>query len=251
MNSHATRDEWKISLAELQSKPKSVSMPVYLLGKELAFPPPDHADPSGLLAVGGDLRPERLLLAYRLGIFPWYEEGQPILWWSPDPRLILQPQELHISRRLRQTLKKGDFQVTFDRAFSSVIEACAIVPRRGQRGTWITPAMKDAYIRLHRLGYAHSAESWLDGDLVGGVYGVSLGRCFFGESMFFRRRDASKVAFATLVERLKAWEFHLVDAQVTTRHLISLGAKEIPRSVFLKRLKKALSFPTIPGKWEK
>ena len=226
-------------------------MPVYLLGKELAFPPPDHADPSGLLAVGGDLSPERLLLAYRLGIFPWYEEGQPILWWSPDPRLILEPRELHLSRRLRQTLKKGTFQVTFDRAFSSVIEACGTVRRRGQGGTWITPDMKAAYLRLHRLGYAHSVESWLDGELAGGVYGVSLGRCFFGESMFFYRRDASKVALATLVERLRAWEFHMIDAQVTTPHLMSLGAKEIPRQLFLSRLEVALSFPTVKGKWAK
>lgn len=226
-------------------------MPVYLLGKELAFPPPDHADPSGLLAVGGDLSPERLLLAYRLGIFPWYEEGQPVLWWSPDPRLILEPHDLHISRRLRQTLEKGAFQVTFDQAFSAVIEACAIVPRRGQGGTWITPDMKAAYIRLHRLGYAHSVESWYDGQLAGGVYGVSLGRCFFGESMFFYRRDASKVALATLVERLRAWEFHMIDAQVTTRHLMSLGAKEIPRRLFLSRLKVALSFPTVKGNWAK
>lgn len=226
-------------------------MPVYLLGKELAFPPPDHADPSGLLAVGGDLSPERLLLAYRLGIFPWYEEGQPILWWSPDPRLILEPHDLHISRRLRQTLEKETFQVTFDRAFSSVIEACAIVRRRGQGGTWITPDMKAAYIRLHRLGYAHSVESWYDGKLAGGVYGVSLGRCFFGESMFFYRRDASKVALATLVERLRAWEFHMIDAQVTTPHLMSLGAKEIPRQLFLSRLEVALSFPTVKGKWAK
>jgi len=226
-------------------------MPVYLLGKELAFPPVDHADPSGLLAVGGDLSTERLLLAYRSGIFPWYEEGQPILWWSPDPRLILQADELHISRRLRQTLKKATYRVTFDRAFDSVIEACATVRRKGQNETWITPEMKEAYIRLHRLGYAHSAESWLDGKLVGGIYGVSLGRCFFGESMFFYERDASKVALATLVQRLKFWGFEMIDAQVTTRHLISLGAKEIPRRVFLKRLKAALGYPTIQDKWDK
>lgn len=225
-------------------------MPVYLLGKELAFPPPDHADPSGLLAVGGDLSTERLLLAYRLGIFPWYEQGQPILWWSPDPRLVLRPDELHISRRLRQTLKKGVYRVTFDRVFESVIEACATVRRKGQDGTWITLEMREAYIHLHRLGYAHSAESWLDEKLAGGIYGVSLGRCFFGESMFFHERDASKVALATLAGRLKIWGFDMIDAQVTTRHLISLGAKEIPRRLFLQRLKAALGHPTRKGKWE-
>lgn len=225
-------------------------MPVYLLGKELAFPSPDHADPSGLLAVGGDLSTERLLLAYRLGIFPWYEAGQPILWWSPDPRLVLEPNEFHVSRRLRQTLKRGTFKVTFDQAFGSVIEACATVRRKDQSGTWITREMKEAYIRLHQLGYAHSAESWLDGELVGGIYGVSLGRCLFGESMFFYKRDASKAALATLVEQLKLWGFNLIDAQMTTRHLISLGAKEIPRGVFLDRLKATSAFPTIKGKWK-
>lgn len=224
-------------------------MPVYRLIEEIVFPPPDHAEPDGLLAVGGDLRSERLLLAYQLGIFPWYSEGQPILWWSPDPRLILEPDEFHISRRLRQVIKGGLFEVTFDRAFDSVIEACASVRRKGQHGTWITPEMQEAYIGLHELGYAHSVESWLDGELVGGVYGVSLGRCFFGESMFSYRSNASKIALATLVERLKAWSFHMIDAQVTTRHLISLGAKEIPRRVFLRRLKGALSFPTSRGKW--
>ncbi|MGH7771755.1 MAG: leucyl/phenylalanyl-tRNA--protein transferase [Candidatus Binatia bacterium] len=225
-------------------------MPVYRLIDEVVFPPPDHAEPDGLLAVGGDLSSERLLLAYKLGIFPWYAEGQPILWWSPDPRLILELDEFHISRRLRQTLKKGLFKVTFDRAFASVIQACATVPREGQDGTWITPEMQKAYVRLHRLGFAHSAESWFKEELVGGVYGVSLGRCFFGESMFSRKPDASKVALATLVQQLKAWGFHMIDAQVTTQHLISLGAKEVPRRVFLKRLQNALSFPTMKGKWD-
>ncbi len=225
-------------------------MPVYRLIDEVVFPPPDHAEPDGLLAIGGDLSSERLLLAYKLGIFPWYAEGQPILWWSPDPRLILEPDKLHISRRLHQTLKKGLFRVTFDRAFASVIQACATVRRKGQDGTWITPEMQKAYVRLHQLGFAHSVESWFKEELVGGVYGVSLGRCFFGESMFSRKADASKVALATLVQQLKAWGFHMIDAQVTTQHLISLGAKEIPRSLFLRRLKKALSFPTMKGKWE-
>lgn len=226
-------------------------MPVYRLIDEIVFPPPDHAEPDGLLAVGGDLSSKRLLWAYQLGIFPWYAEGQPILWWSPDPRLILEPKEFHISRRLSQTLKKGRFKVTFDQAFEPVIQACAVVPRKGQHGTWITPEMQQAYMRLHQLGFAHSAESWLKGELVGGVYGVSLGKCFFGESMFSCTSDASKVALATLVQQLKAWDFHMIDAQVTTQHLLSLGAKEIPRQIFLKRLQRALSFPTMKGKWDK
>ncbi len=225
-------------------------MPIYRLTKEIIFPPPDHAEPDGLLAVGGDLSSERLLLAYRLGIFPWYMEGQPILWWSPDPRLVLDLNEFHISRRLRQTLRKGAFAVTLDQAFPQVIRACATVARQGQRGTWITAEMQKAYIRLHEMGFAHSAESRLEGKLVGGVYGVSLGRAFFAESMFFLKTDASKAALATLVEQLKSWGFQMIDAQVTTRHLLSLGAREIPRSIFLRRLKKSLDYPTIKGKWE-
>lgn len=224
-------------------------MPVYRLIDEIVFPPPDHAGPDGLLAVGGDLSSERLLLAYRLGIFPWYSEGQPILWWSPDPRFVLELDEFHVSRRLRQILKQGVFKVTFDKAFESVIQACASVPREGQDGTWITPEMRGAYVFLHKQGFAHSVESWLHGELVGGIYGVSLGRCFFGESMFSRKANASKVALAALVERLTSWGFHMLDAQVTTQHLISLGAKEIPRGHFLERLQIALQFPTIRGNW--
>jgi leucyl/phenylalanyl-tRNA--protein transferase len=225
-------------------------MPIYRLTKEIVFPPPHHAEADGLLAVGGDLSSERLLLAYRMGIFPWYMEGQPILWWSPDPRLILEVGQLYISRRLRQTLKKGIFTITLDQAFADVIHACATVPRKGQDGTWITPEMEKAYIRLHQMGFAHSAESWLGEKLVGGIYGVSLGRAFFAESMFFLKTDASKVALAALVEHLKNSGFHMLDAQITSRHLLSLGAKEIPRSIFLRRLKKALEFPSIKGKWE-
>ena len=226
-------------------------MPVYRLIQEIVFPSPEDAEPDGLLAIGGDLSSERLLLAYQCGIFPWYSEGQPILWWSPDPRLILEPEEFHISHRLRQILKQRVFKITFDKAFESVIQACASVPREGQDGTWITPEMQQAYVRLHQQGFAHSVESWLDAKLVGGIYGVSLGKCFFGESMFSDKSNASKVALATLVQSLKAWGFHMLDAQVTTQHLLSLGAKEIPRSLFLKRLEKALRFPTMKGKWEK
>ncbi len=224
-------------------------MTVYWLGDEMVFPPPEDAEPDGLLAVGGDLSARRLLLAYQCGIFPWYSEGQPILWWSPDPRFIIDLKEFHISRSLRQTLKKGIFKVTFDRAFASVVHACGTVPRRGQRGTWITSEMERAYVHLHELGFTHSAESWLDGELAGGVYGVSLGRCFFAESMFFYKSDASKVALATLVEKLRAWDFHLIDAQLANPFLDSLGGKEMPRRLFLQRLRSALRFPTRRGKW--
>jgi leucyl/phenylalanyl-tRNA--protein transferase len=225
-------------------------MPVYRLTHEMIFPPPDQAEPDGLLAVGGDLSSRRLLLAYRLGIFPWYGEGLPILWWSPDPRLVLEPDDFHVSRRLRRTLNQGRFRTTFDRAFASVIQACAEAPRAGQNGTWITGDMQQAYIRLHELGYAHSVESWLGGNLAGGIYGVSLGRCFFGESMFHTETDASKAAIAMLVERLKKWKFHMLDAQVTTRHLLSMGAKEVPRKIFLEKLHAAMKFPTLRGRWE-
>ena len=225
------------------------AMPIYRLLQEVIFPPPEYADPSGLLAVGGDLSSERLLEAYRLGIFPWYSEDQPILWWSPDPRLILELNDFKPSRSLRKTIRKGIFQVSFDRAFEDVIRACASVPREGQRGTWITPEMQEAYIDLHGVGYAHSVESWLQGKLAGGIYGVSLGKAFFGESMFHRVSNASKVALAMLVETLKRWNFHFIDAQMTTEHMLRLGAKEVPRRIFLKRLNSALHHPTNRGKW--
>lgn len=224
-------------------------MPIFRLVDEPIFPPPDYADPSGLLAVGGDLSKERLLEAYRLGIFPWYSDDQPILWWSPDPRLVLDLKDFVISRSLRKTLKKGVFQVTFDRAFEAVIEACAAAPRAAQNGTWITDEMQEAYINLHGLGYAHSVESWFGGKLAGGLYGVSLGKAFFGESMFHLKTDSSKVALATLVEKLKSWDFHFIDSQMTTEHMVRLGAKELPRRIFLKRLQSALRHPTKRGRW--
>jgi leucyl/phenylalanyl-tRNA--protein transferase len=224
-------------------------MPIFRLVDDIVFPPPDYADPSGLLAVGGDLSSERLLEAYRLGIFPWYSDDQPILWWSPDPRLVLPLDEFKISRSLQKTLKRGVYKVTFDRAFEEVIRACASVPREGQRGTWITQEMQEAYIKLHGLGYAHSVESWRGEELAGGLYGVSLGKAFFGESMFHRRTDASKVALAVLVEKLNDWEFHFIDAQMTTEHLKRFGAVETPRRIFLKRLQSALRHPTKRGKW--
>jgi leucyl/phenylalanyl-tRNA--protein transferase len=225
-------------------------MPIYRLIQEVVFPRPEQADPSGLLAVGGDLSSERLLEAYRLGIFPWYSGDEPILWWSPDPRLVLDLGDFKISRSLRKTLNKEIFDVTFDRAFGDVIRACALAPRDGQRGTWITDDMQEAYVHLHKLGYAHSVESWFDGKLAGGLYGVSLGKAFFGESMFHRTADASKVALAALVERLKLWKFHFIDAQMTTPHLLRLGAKELPRRVFLKRLGEALRGPSKKGRWD-
>ena len=224
-------------------------MPIFRLVDEPIFPPPDYADPSGLLAVGGDLSKERLLEAYRLGIFPWYSDDQPILWWSPDPRLVLDLKDFGISRSLRKTLKKGVFQVTFDHAFEQVIQACAVVPREAQNGTWITEEMQEAYINLHGLGYAHSVESWFGEKLAGGLYGVSLGKAFFGESMFHLKTDASKVALATLVEKLKSWDFHFIDSQMTTEHMVRLGAKELPRRIFLKRLQSALRHPTRRGRW--
>jgi leucyl/phenylalanyl-tRNA--protein transferase len=224
-------------------------MPIFRLLDEPIFPAPDYADPTGLLAVGGDLSTERLLEAYRLGIFPWYSDDQPILWWSPDPRFVLRLEEFHISRSLKKTLRRGIFQVTADRAFDEVIAACAAVSRRGQNGTWITAEMQQAYIKLHDLGYAHSVETWFEGKLAGGIYGVSLGKGFFGESMFHRKTDASKVALAALVEKLKSWSFHFLDAQMTTEHMMSLGAREVSRRIFLKQLHLALQYPTRRGKW--
>lgn len=224
-------------------------MPVFRLPDDNIFPYPHLAEESGLLAVGGDLSEARLLLAYSLGIFPWYSEGEPILWWSPDPRLVLLPDDLNISRSLRQTLNKKIFNITLDTAFEEVINNCAKVHRKDSGGTWITDDMIDAYIRLHHLGHAHSVEAWSDEKLVGGLYGVSLGSAFFGESMFTKKSNASKAAFATLVQQLARWGFSLIDCQLTTPHLISLGANEMPRAEFLKMLKAALSKPAKQGTW--
>jgi len=224
-------------------------MPVYRLTEEIIFPPPQLADKTGLLAVGGDLCKERLLLAYSLGIFPWYSEDEPILWWSPDPRLVLYPGEITLSKSLEKVIKKGVFDVTFDAAFGQVIKLCALAGRRKNEGTWILSDMIDAYCALHESGFAHSVEAWKDGTLAGGLYGVSLGGCFFGESMFTLESNASKVAFACLVEYLKENFFDLIDCQVSTGHLKRFGAKEIQRNLFLKQLKKSLKSPTLKGKW--
>ena len=224
-------------------------MPVYALTDTLIFPDPNLAEDEGLIAVGGDLSSERLLLAYASGIFPWYSEGDPILWWSPDPRIVLFPDKFRISKSLKQTLRNNQFTVKFDSAFEEVIDACSKIQREGQDGTWITSEMKEAYITFHQLGFAHSVETYMDGKLAGGLYGVSLGRAFFGESMFYFQRDASKIALYFLVKKLIDWEFHFIDAQVETAHLINLGAESLPRKEFLYLLKKALIYPTIKGKW--
>lgn len=224
-------------------------MPIYRLSEELIFPPPRLAEESGLLAIGGDLSEARLLLAYSMGIFPWYSEGDPILWWSTDPRLVLYPEDLKVSRSLNQTLRKGIFKITFDAAFTEVIRNCASVHSKTGGGTWITEEMMEAYIHLHHAGYAHSVESWSEGRLAGGLYGVSLGSIFFGESMFTKKSDASKAAFVTLVRQLIKWNFTLIDCQMTTAHLKSFGACEIPRSAFMQKLKSALKAPTKRGRW--
>jgi leucyl/phenylalanyl-tRNA--protein transferase len=221
------------------------------LGTAVAFPPLTSAlkEPNGLLAVGGDLSPRRLLAAYRHGIFPWYSEGDPILWWSPDPRMVLFPAELRVTRSLAKTLRNASYEVRFDTAFDDVMRGCA-APRAGQPGTWITAEMRAAYGRLHELGYAHSAETWIDGELAGGLYGVAIGRMFFGESMFTRRRDASKIAFVHLVEHLRTADYALIDCQMHTEHLASLGARALPRREFSRRLKDLVDYDRPPRRWQ-
>jgi leucyl/phenylalanyl-tRNA--protein transferase len=221
---------------------------IYRLNDDLVFPSPSEAEPTGLLAVGGDLSAERLLLAYRYGIFPWYDEP-PILWFSPDPRMTIRPRSLHVPRRLARTLRQGRFTLTLDQAFPAVIRACADTDRGDGLGTWISEEMIDAYCRLHELGFAHSCEAWQEGELVGGIYGVSLGAGFFGESMFHQRRDASKVALVALLRQLAHWGFELFDCQLHTDHLARFGAEEIPRARFLQELELACRMPTRRGIW--
>ncbi|MBA4371318.1 MAG: leucyl/phenylalanyl-tRNA--protein transferase [Thermodesulfovibrio sp.] len=225
-------------------------MPVFALGEDPVFPPPELADPDGLLAVGGDLSPERIIQAYTRGIFPWYSEDSPILWWSPDPRLVLFPGELKLSRSLRQVIRRDDFRVTFDTAFKDVITGCASVKRGHEDGTWITEDMMHAYCLLHEQGYAHSVESWYGDELAGGLYGISLGRIFFGESMFATRPNSSKVAFAALVERLTAAGYALIDCQVKTRHLQSFGAREISGDEFRKILRRVVGLLPVDAPWD-
>jgi len=224
-------------------------MPVYTLEEEIIFPHPSHADKDGLLAIGGDLTADRLLAAYSNGIFPWFNDDSPILWWSPDPRMVLLPGDFKRSKSLTQTIRRGSYKVRFDSNFRQVMNACAAAGNREEEGTWITDSMISAYCVLHDMGYAHSVETYLDDKLVGGLYGVSLGKAFFGESMFYIERDASKVALSELIDRLLEWDFHIIDVQQRTKHLRSLGAKSIARNFFMIMLKQALNFPTIRGKW--
>ena len=225
-------------------------MPVFALTDELVFPDPRLAHSSGLLAVGGDLRAERLLLAYSLGIFPWPVPNYPLAWFSPDPRMVLRPRELRVSRSMRGLIRKGTLEVRVDTAFEQVARRCAEPDRRREYSTWITPEMLDAYVELHELGFAHSFEAWCDGALVGGLYGVSLGAGFFGESMFFDVDNASKVAFVSLVRQTLHWGFSMIDCQVHTAHLERLGAVEIPREEFLTELNDVLEQPTRRGPWK-
>jgi len=220
-------------------------MPIFRLSDRLAFPDPRLASAEGLLAVGGDLSPERLLLAYSLGIFPWYGTGDPLLWWSPDPRCVIFPAEVHVSRRLSRTLRQGRFTVTCNAAFDQVIRACAANRKRQGDGTWLVPEMQAAYRRLHLLGYAHSVEAWQDGELAGGLYGVVLERFFFGESMFHHVTDASKVVLVKLCRYLAAHRFELLDGQVPNPHLLRMGGVQLSRAAFLDRLRQGGLQPTI------
>jgi leucyl/phenylalanyl-tRNA--protein transferase len=215
------------------------------------FPDPGKADPEGLLAIGGDLSVDTLIKAYSLGIFPWYSKEMPILWWCPDPRMVLFPQKFKVSKSLRQTIRQKKYTVKIDENFEKVIKNCALSKRKGQEGTWITNEMKQAYIRLFKEGYAHSFETYYNNELVGGLYGVSLGRTFFGESMFYKMTDASKVALYYLIERLKKWNFYFIDAQQSTKHMKMLGAEEISREEFLRILKVSLNESTIRGNWKR
>jgi len=218
---------------------------------ELNFPPVELAldEPNGLLAVGGDLSPERLIKAYGLGIFPWFNHDQPILWWSPNPRAILLPDQLHVSRSLHKAIRRGDYKITLDKAFAEVMQACA-APRLQQADTWITPEMHAAYLRLHEMGVAHSVEAWLDDKLVGGLYGLAIGQAFFGESMFSRASNASKVAFVYLTRQLQIWQFKLIDCQVSSEHLKSLGAMDVERTQFIQLLQQAIQQPDKNQKWQ-
>ena len=211
---------------------------MFWLTNEMQFPPPQNASVEGLIAVGGDLSIERLLLAYQQGIFPWYNQNEPILWWCPDPRFVLYPSEIKVSKSMRTILKKSVFDIRFNQAFETVIINCSIAPRNGQRGTWLGDAMIDAYTRLHRMGYAHSVEAWQDGKLVGGLYGISIGKVFYGESMFSRVSNASKAALIHLAQHLHKHNFKLIDCQAKTQHLASMGARFISRTNFLEVLEQ-------------
>lgn len=225
-------------------------MSVFILGEQPIFPDPAYADPDGLLAVGGDLSRERLVSAYAHGIFPWYSSSTPILWWSPDPRPIIEPARVHVCRTLRKLLRKKPFEIRLDTAFDQVLVGCAKTPRPQGDGTWLVSEMMEAYLDLHDMGLAHSVEAWQGGRLVGGLYGVSLGRAFCGESMFYHVPGASQAAFATLNRLLEHWGFHFIDCQQTTPHMLHFGAQEVGRDEFLARLREAIGFPTMRGKWQ-
>ncbi len=224
-------------------------MPVYRLTRELVFPAPEGASADGVVAVGGDLSPERLVLAYSQGIFPWPHDGLPLLWFSPDPRFVLELDHVHVGRSLRKRIRAAPYEIRVDTAFSEVVTHCAAVPRPGQDGTWITNAIHDGFLALHRLGLAHSIEAWRDGELVGGLYGVALGRAFSGESMFAHAPDASKIAITSLLGNLRHWKFQFVDCQVHTPHLARFGAVEWPRHRFLAELRDAVAGPMRKGPW--
>lgn len=223
---------------------------MFWIGEDLFFPPTHLASEDGIVAIGGDLRTERLALAYKSGIFPWFEEGGAIFWWAPDPRCVLYTEDIRISKSMRQVLRQQKFSVTVDTCFDQVIDHCAKISRSDQEGTWITAEMQAAYRKLHEQGDAHSVEVWYQGKLVGGLYGVSYGHIFFGESMFSKMSNASKVAFIHLAQRLAQKGFNMIDCQVTNAHLLSLGAREIPRTTFEKELANALEQPTYSGSWE-
>lgn len=226
-------------------------MPIYRLSEfSLEFPHPELASDEGILAVGGDLSPERLLVAYQMGIFPWFNEGDPLLWWSPDPRFVLFPDELKVSKSMRPYFNQHKFRVTVDQRFETIMQACRMIPRRGQDvGSWITHDMIKAYHKLHEMGFAHSIEVWQEHELVGGLYGISIGKCFFGESMFALESNASKFGFIWLVRSLKEKGFWIIDCQQATRHLGSLGAKPIPRREFLDILSKNRAEANMVGSW--
>ena len=214
------------------------------------FPPVEKAmrEPNGLLCAGMDLSPERILDAYRHGIFPWFNPGEPVLWWSPDPRMVLVPAKIKISRSLRQRMKRGGYEIRVDTCFRQVMQECA-APRDGQPGTWIVPAMLDAYTRLHLMGFAHSVETWMEGELVGGLYGLAIGRMFYGESMFSRRTDASKLALVHLCRQLDDWGFGMIDCQMETSHLATMGASPIPRETFIQELKRLIKLEPVHSPW--
>lgn len=224
-------------------------MPVFLLSDNIAFPSPHLASKSGLLAVGGDLGQNRILCAYRFGIFPWFSKDDPVMWWSPDPRLVLYPDEIRVARSLKKIIKKGIFKITADTAFEQVINQCARVRLQNNEETWIVDDMIHAYIGLYESGIAHSVEAWHNNKLVGGLYGVSIGKCFFGESMFTIESNASKVAFVRLVEYLKQSSFQIIDCQVTTAHLMRFGARMISRKLFIRQLQQAVNEPYICDRW--